>query len=79
MYENLNEHRGELHLRLGEESCDPPMIEWLSYAMGEVFLWTCSRRTPPLSSFIFHTCIPCPGQALLFLVVSKELIDESPG
>lgn len=48
MDENWNEHHGELHLRLGEESCltDPTMIEWLSYAMEELSMPWKKKWTP---------------------------------
>jgi len=68
MDENWNEHHGELHLRLGESSCltDPTMIEWLSYAMEEVFLWACRGRTTTLLPWL--SCLP----EALFLSRKKE-------
>lgn len=55
-------------LKLREESCltDPTMIEWLSYAMEEVFLWACRGRTTTLLPWL--SCLP----EALFLSRKKE-------
>lgn len=66
MDENWNEHHG--HLRLGESSCltDPTMIEWLSYAMEEVFLGACRGRTTTLLPLLARSSVPITQERDIF-------------